>query len=481
MNIDGLGVHLGEHELVRDVSLQVRVGTVHCLVGDSGSGKTMASLAMVGLLPRPSTTSGSITLAGVDEDLLGLSPKRWAQVRGRRIGYVGQNALGCLHPAYTVEFQLVEAIRQHQTVTARQARDTAIAQLAAVDLPDPERVAAAHPAELSGGMCQRVALAIALCNRPDVLIADEPTTALDDETQDNILSLIRSRAVTDGLGVLLITHDRQVVDDVADEVTSIRDGVSTSGSIHTAAPICLRAARPAQSNDSAPALTVTDVSMTYGRTRRQRRNRAAVLEGVSFALEAGITAGLIGRSGAGKTTLAKIVAGVLEPTAGQVWIDGEGINGTQRVNRRRKADLVQYVFQDPFGSLNPRRRALAQAAEPLVAGGATAEEAQERARAMLSKVGLTPAQVDRRPGQLSGGQCQRVGIARALIRGPSVVVLDEPVSALDWSIRDEILSILSELQDETGAAYLLIAHDRPLIEQQCDVIYEIADASLCQI
>ena len=167
--------------------------------------------------------------------------------------------------------------------------------------------------------------------------------------------------------------------------------------------------------------------------------------------------------------------------AGEVLIDREAINGPQRVSRRRKADLVQYVFQDPFGSLNPRRSAVAQAAEPLVAGGATAYEAHERALAMLTNVGLTPAQVDRRPTQLSGGQCQRVGIARALIRRPSVVVLDEPVSALDWSIRDEILSILSELQDETGAAYLLIAHDRPLIEQQCDVIYEIADASLCQI
>jgi len=481
LSINGFGVQLGEHVLVRDVSLQVRRGTVHCLVGDSGSGKTMTSLAIVGLLPRGSKVNGSISLANVHENLVGLPRQRWADLRGRRIGYVGQNALGCLHPAYTVEFQLVEAIRRHQSLSAGQARAAAVEELAAVDFPDPKRVAAARPAELSGGMCQRVALAIALCNRPSVLIADEPTTALDDETQENILALIRSRALADGLAALLITHDRQVVDDVADDVTSIRDGVSTPGNEHTASPPRVRAARSAPAPDAVPALAVSGVSMTYGRTRRHRRTGPATLRDVSLSVDAGTTVGLIGRSGAGKTTLARIVAGILEPASGEVAIAGEAVAGPNRVDRRRKAGLVQYVFQDPFGSLNPRRSAVTQVAEPLVASGASAEEAEARARAMLTDVGLTPAQVDRRPTQLSGGQCQRVGIARALIRRPSVVVLDEPVSALDWSIRDEILSILGELQDNTGAAYLLIAHDRPLIEQQCDAIYEIADAELCQI
>jgi peptide/nickel transport system ATP-binding protein len=481
LTIAGLGVRLGPHLLVDDVSLQVEAGTVHCLVGDSGSGKTMTSLAAVGLLPYGSAATGRITLADLDENLVGFPTTRWPELRGRHIGYVGQNALGCLHPAYTVEFQLVEAIRRHQALTAQQARDLAIDELAAVDLSNPGRVAAARPAELSGGMCQRVALAIALCNRPDVLIADEPTTALDDETQENILALIRSRAVSDGLGVLLITHDRQVVDDVADDVTSIRDGVSAPGREHTATPARPRTPRAASPSGVVRALDVSGVSFSYGRSRRQRRRRAATLQGISLSVDAGTTAGLVGRSGAGKTTLARVVAGILEPSAGEVVINGHAINGPRRVGRCRKADLVQYVFQDPFGSLNPRRSAIAQVAEPLVANGSTTEEAHSYARTMLIDVGLTHSQLDRRPTELSGGQCQRVGIARALIRRPSVVVLDEPVSALDWSIRAEILSILGELQEETGAAYLLIAHDRPLIDQQCDAIYEIADSALCQI
>lgn len=466
------------------MSLVVRSRSIHCLVGDSGSGKTLTSLAAVGLLPAGATTSGSIRLSGVDDDLLTIDQDRWSSIRGSSIGYVGQNALGCLHPAFQVGTQLVEAIRRHQSMSKTDARELAIAELAAVDLPDPERIAQARPAQLSGGMCQRVALAIALCNRPSVLIADEPTTALDDATQDLILELITSRVERGGLSVLLITHDHRLVDQVADETTTMADGVSSPGLTRSASPA---PSQPARSDadrgwdTAAPVLEITGVAKTYRRAGVRRQSGPPVLRDISLSASAGSTIGLVGRSGAGKTTLAQIVAGLLPPTEGSVRIGGRPITGPDRVTRSEKASLVQYVFQDPFGSLNPRRSVLAQVAEPLIVSGHTPDDARSRARDLLGAVGLQATQIQRRPTTLSGGQCQRVGIARALIRRPAVVVLDEPVSALDWAIRDEILAILDELQAEIGALYLLISHERPLVERQSDRIYHLADGAITPI
>ena len=485
--IEQLRVRISGLTAVDDVSLAVERGSIHCLVGESGSGKTLTSLAAVGLLPHAAVASGSIRLHEIDDNLLDIDQGRWSSIRGSSIGYVGQNALGCLHPAFRVGTQLVEAIRRHRPMRRVDARALAVDELAAVDLPEPERVARSHPAQLSGGMCQRVALAIALCNRPALLIADEPTTALDDETQGHILELIRARVERTGLGVLLITHDHAVVEHMADETTTIVDG-RTSPSQRPSTAVTMRP-RPARTGDDptddnpdgGPALEITAVGKAYGRGGRLRRAGNPVLRDVTISAPAGTTIGLVGRSGAGKTTLAQIVAGVLAPTAGSVRIGGRPVTGADRVGRVEKAGLVQYVFQDPFGSLNPRRSALAQVAEPLTAAGCATDEARGRARDLLAEVGLTAAQIDRRPAALSGGQCQRVGIARALIRRPLVVVLDEPVSALDWSIRDEILATLSDLQDATGALYLLISHDRPLVERQSDRIYELADATIRQL
>jgi len=473
-----LRVTAGRSQLVKNVSLGVAPGSIHCLVGDSGSGKTMTSLASTGLLPAGIAAHGEIRLSDVDANLLELDKVAWSALRGKEIGYVGQNALGCLHPAYSVEFQLIEAIRRHQTLSRSAARTLALDQLAEVDLPEPARVAKSVPSQLSGGMCQRVALAIALCNRPSVLIADEPTTALDDETQERILGLIKARAEADGLGVLLITHDQDVVRRVGDDVTTIRDGVSSSARLPS--PRTKRTSRStgSRSRVGEPTLEIAGVSKTYGTRRWKRDPTEAVIEDVSIRARKRMTIGLVGRSGAGKTTLAQIVAGIISPTSGQVLIDGRPITGSQRVDRREKASLVQYVFQDPYGSLNPRRSVLSQVAESLLATGTDRADANDRARSLLLDVGLSAEQIDRRPTELSGGQCQRVGIARALIARPKVVVLDEPVSALDWSIRGEILDILDDLQAETEATYLLIAHERPLIEKQCDEIYEVRDGAV---
>ncbi len=447
------------------------------------------------------TTSGSIHLSDREENLLDLDQPSWSSIRGRSIGYVGQNALGCLHPAFRVETQLVEAIRRHRSISRSDARDLVVEELAAVDLDAPERVARSRPAELSGGMCQRVALAIALCNRPSILIADEPTTALDDDTQRHVLDLIAALAERDGLGVLLITHDRRVVERMADEVTTIADGVSVLEPAEPGEPgeaaEPIEEPRPATAvrvadtaterdldgqDDGAPpddtALRIVGVAKAYGEGGWRRRRPAPVLRDVTISARSGTTVGLVGRSGAGKTTLAQIVAGVLAPSGGSVHIGGRAITGPDRVGRVEKAGLVQYVFQDPFGSLNPRRSALAQVAEPLIVDGQPAEEARQRATELLVQVGLTSAQIHRLPTALSGGQCQRVGIARALIRRPLVVVLDEPVSALDWSIRADVLAILDDLQESTGATYLLISHERPLIERQSDQIYEVGDGTV---
>ncbi len=517
LTIDRLGVDIGGNRAVGDVSLVVNPGTIHCLVGDSGSGKTLTSLAAVGLLPRHAVATGSIRLSGVDGDLLSLDQTSWSSIRGRSIGYVGQNALGCLHPAFRVETQLVESIRRHRPMPRSEARLLALEELTSVDLDDPERVAHARPAELSGGMCQRVALAIAVCNRPSLLIADEPTTALDDDTQGHVLDLIRARVQRDGLGVLLITHDHRVVERIADEITTIADGVasqqgprlpsatavdrSTTAGLgshdgptdhgkepvtHDDGPTANSTARGPTADSTAggptedlAVLEITGVGKTYGRNRR--RNRTPVLQDVTISAPPATTIGLVGRSGAGKTTLAQIVAGVLAPSEGSVRIGGRPITGKDRVGRLEKAGLVQYVFQDPFGSLNPRRTAVAQVAEPLIADGEPTEAARDRARELLRDVGLTTAQAERLPTALSGGQCQRVGIARALIRRPQVVVLDEPVSALDWTIRSDILAILDELQKTTEAMYLLISHERPLIERQSDRIYQVTDGRVRQL
>ena len=477
LTLDQLRVQIGAHRAVERVSLEVQPDSVHCLVGDSGSGKTLTSLAAVGLLPVGATASGAIRLTGVDDDLLTLDQERWSDLRGRLIGYVGQNALGCLHPAFRIERQLVEAIRRHRSVSRSEAGRIARDELAAVEL-DPDKVANAHPAELSGGMCQRVALAMALCNRPSVLIADEPTTALDDTTQDHVLDLIRAKVDDDGLSVLLITHDHRVVERMADEVTTIAEGVSshTRSAVTGAATTAERSARTdpeAGETAETPVLQIDGVSKTYESGGWRRRPAPPVLSDVTISADTGTTIGLVGRSGAGKTTLAQIVAGVLSPTEGTVHIDGRSITGPDRVGRLEKAGLVQYVFQDPFGSLNPRRTSVAQVAEPLIVDGVDGEQARARATELLGQVGLTEAQTNRLPTKLSGGQCQRVGIARALIRRPKVVVLDEPVSALDWSIRAEILAILNDLQDTVGALYLLISHEMSLIERQSDRIYQV--------
>ena len=449
---------------------------MHCLVGDSGSGKTTTALAVVGLLPGGLRPTGEIRLHNDRTNLLDLSETEWANVRGIDIGYIGQNALGCLHPAYSVGFQLIEAIRRHQKLPRHEARDLAIRELAAVDLTEPEHIANCRPAQLSGGMCQRVALAIALCNRPQVLIADEPTTALDNDTQAHVLELISSRAVNDGLGVLLITHDLDVVDQIADTTTSIANGVTSPGILPRPAPSTARTPSP---NHGEPVLEIVGVSKHFPRRRRLRHaTTTAVLEDVTITAVEQTTIGVVGRSGAGKTTLAKIVAGVLAPTAGRVAIGGRSITGADAVDRTDRAGLVQYVFQDPYGSLNPRRTVVDQVADPLIINNVAHEEARSHARTMLSNVGLSTAEAERHPAALSGGQCQRVGLARALIRRPRVVILDEPVSALDWSIRNEILTLLDELQRELRATYLLISHEQPLVNAHCDEIYEIANGSV---
>lgn len=482
--LEDLSIAIGDQQPVRNVSLRVSAGSVHCLVGDSGSGKTLTSLAAVGLLPRTATACGSIRLQDEQRNLVDLDQQAWSAIRGHDIGYVGQNALGCLHPAFRVGAQLVEAIRRHQSVSRSNANEMALEQLAAVELDDPQRVARAYPAQLSGGMCQRVAIAMALCNQPSILIADEPTTSLDVDIQDRILALIRSRVDNDDLGVLLITHDQTVVAQVADEVTHIADGVSSPGPVAltpSAAHLTLRAAEP-QPDQSDPAqpsvLKVSGVTKAYRTSGLLRRGHTTIINDVSFEGIAGSTIGLVGRSGAGKTTVAKIIAGVLTPTQGTVSIDGHQVAGPGRIGRAERADLVQYVFQDPFGSLNPRRTPLAQVAEPLLAKGESVADAAEQARLLLRSVGLDDQQISRTPATLSGGQCQRVGIARALIRRPPVVVLDEPVSALDWSIRDEIMAILAQQQLETNALYLLISHDRELIEQSSDRILEVANGQV---
>ena len=482
LEIQGLSIALpagADRALALDgVTLALDPGEILCVVGESGSGKSVTASAIIGLLaPGLAVVSGQIILGG--QPLVGQSPEAWRALRGRRIAMVFQEPMTALNPLMTVGAQIGEMWRAHTDLDAKEITARSLAALTEVALPDPEGALRAYPHELSGGQRQRVMIAMALALEPEVLICDEPTTALDVTTQAQVLALIRALQQRRGTAVLFITHDFGVVAEIADRVAVMQQGVvveqgpAATVLSHPAHPYtkALLAAVPAliapppRELAAGTVLTLRGVTKTYGSPGMFRRRKAVkALDAVDLTLRQGATLGVVGESGSGKSTLARCVVGLLPVDAGAILIAGEPLPH----GRRAAAGLVQMVFQDPFASLNPRRRVGDQVAQGPMALGTSAAQAMEEARALFALVGLEPDAVARFPHEFSGGQRQRIGIARALAMKPQVLVADEPVSALDVSVQAQVLELLRGLQARLGLSMLFITHDLRVAAQICD-------------
>ena len=481
----------GLHPLVSDLSFNVKRGETLAIAGESGSGKSITSLAIMGLLPPPAVrvTAGRIALGA--NDLTAMPEDAMRRIRGDRIAMIFQEPMSSLNPVLTIGTQLAEAIRAHQDVSWAKARTRAIAALASVRLSDPERRMAQFPHELSGGMRQRVMIAMALVLRPEVLIADEPTTALDVTVQREVLDLLRDLQRETGTAIILITHDMGVVAEMADRVI-----VMKSGRMVEEAPVArlfkapsapytrdLLAAVPRMGTrtDSAdPAATRTpaahvaqlsDVVVRFplksGVLGRISGHVHAV-EHVSFDILKGETFSLVGESGCGKSTIAKAIVGLV-PHAGRIKVADQELKGLDTAGQKALRRRVQMVFQDPMAALNPRMRVGDLIAEPLLIHGfGTPESRRVEAANLMLRVGLSKDQMDRYPHEFSGGQRQRICIARALALKPDLIIADESVSALDVSVQARVLALMRELQQEMGMAYLFISHDMAVVDTISD-------------
>jgi peptide/nickel transport system ATP-binding protein len=481
LEIENLRLSIGGTPILNDVDLSIGAGEVLGLVGESGSGKSMTALTVMQLLPEAARASGRVNFDGFDI----LSANEWQmdRLRGDDIGMVFQEPMTALNPVKTIGEQVAEGIRWHTGANRRDAEDRARRMLDRVGLPQHLFPLSRYPHELSGGQRQRVVIAIACALNPKLLIADEPTTALDVVLQKQILELLRDLVDENRMGLLLISHDLAVVAEMADRVTILRNGavmeagetVATlsqqkhpytrqlaQASVHVPARAQAPAARPRA--DRPPLLEVTGVTRDYpgrwsGLLSREKPFRA--VDNVSFSMREGQSVALVGRSGCGKSTLARMVLALDRPTGGSIKFRGEELAGLSEAALKPARRDMQVVFQDPYGSFNPRHRVERLVAEPLhLADPApSAEERRELVARALAEVGLARSDMDKYPHEFSGGQRQRLSIARALITRPKLIVCDEPVSALDVSIRAQVLDLFADLNQRLGVAYLFITHD----------------------
>ncbi|MBP0617006.1 ABC transporter ATP-binding protein [Jiella mangrovi] len=468
------------------VSLRVAAGETVCLVGESGSGKSVTSLATMGLLPKGALAvrSGRILVEG--EDVLTVKTSRLRQLRATRMSMIFQEPMTALNPVLTIERQLEEVLSAHSRMDNKERRNRIRSILELVKLPDVERMCRSYPHQLSGGQRQRVMIAMALVLEPKLLIADEPTTALDVTTQKEILKLIAEIQERLGTSVLFITHDMGVVADIADRVYVMRHGEIVEqgpvgeilaepkrdytrdllGSVPALHP---REARPSASREIV--LSTSELGMVYGQSSFLRKREGTVAaKDVDLTLTRGRTLGVVGESGSGKSTVARCVMRLIEPTEGSIRLRGEEIAGLSRHALRPMRKRIQMVFQDPNRSLNPRLTVRDSITEGPINYGAAPKAARERARELLELVGLPADAIDRHPHQFSGGQRQRIAIARALAMEPDVLVADEAVSALDVSVQAQVLDLFDDIQTRLGIALLFITHDLRVAAQICDEV-----------
>jgi peptide/nickel transport system ATP-binding protein len=514
--------------IVSSVSLSLRAGETIGIVGESGSGKSMTAKAVTGLLPPGISASGEVRYGG--RNLLALREKEWRSVRGREIGLILQDPFTMLNPVLRCGTIVAESLPRTRAIGRAERRAEAVRRLAEVGIADPA-VADRYPFQLSGGMRQRVAIAAALARDPRVLIADEPSTALDASTQQDILALIKRVQQARGMGLVLITHDLRVAFAMCDRIYvlyagslletapageleaeplhpyshglllseppadhRVRDLVSIPGSVPAPGvprgrlSACVRlpqiraemaalreragrdAAAPPSGRSPAPLIQVSELRKVFNQGSRA----VTALDGVSVEVGAGESVGLVGESGSGKTTLARVLAGLEPATGGQVTIDGIPAGDWSRLSgkdRRRLRGTVQIVFQDPYSSLNPMHTIGSALAEAVTIREGSARNVSGRVDELLQSVGLPAGYARRRPVALSGGERQRVAIARALAVRPRVLICDEPVSALDVSVQAQILNLLAAIRAERGIGYLFITHDLSIVRQISDYLY----------
>jgi len=468
LQVSGLRVAAGAAELLHGIDFSLRRGRLAALVGESGSGKTMAARSILRLLPDGvRLTGGTILLDG--EEIVAACERRMRALRGPVAGMVFQEPMVSLNPAITVGAQMAEAMRQHTGLSRAEIREQAIAMLERVRIADPEACLAAYPHQFSGGMRQRIMLASVMLLRPRLLVADEPTTALDTLSQREVLDLMVELARDAGTAVLLITHNLGLVSRYTQQTIVLRDGVVVEAGetralignpSHAYTQKLVAAARrsdalpPAAPAENAKELVrAENVFVTYaGRS-------AHAVRGVDLAVHEGETVALVGGSGSGKTTMGRAMLGLLPLAAGRVRFRGEDMLSAGKAMGREARLACQMVFQDPYSSLDPRSRIGAITREPLRhMAGMGADEKDARLRNVMADVGLSGLE-RRYPHELSGGQRQRVAIARAIVRRPAFVVADEPVSALDMTIQAQILDLILSLQQRYGFACLFISHD----------------------
>ena len=537
----------GDVHAVQNVSFSVEDGEFFGIVGESGSGKSVLVQSVMGLIPS-ARTSGEVLFKG--NNLLTLSRDQLRRKRGSDISMIFQDPLSSLHPQYTIGWQIVEQIRAHERVSKRAAKARAIELLKKVHIPDAEARFDAYPHQFSGGMRQRVMIAMSLSLDPSLIVADEPTTALDSTVQAQILDLLAEMQADYGATVVMISHDLGVVSRVADRVMVMYGGrrmelgqsksvlgnpahpytagLLRSSSFNTqpgtplvpikgrtpslltpptgcvfkdrcpdAMEICsepppLRTYDDGTQSqcwlerdpstpeadapefpelvirDEKPIVEVTNLSLEFTQRGKEAKR---VLEGIDLVVRRGETLGLVGESGCGKTTLARTIAGLIPHSQGSVTFDGRDTGHLTSDEWRAQRRRVQVVFQDPFGSLNPKRRVGSIIGDPFrIHKVATGEERKRRVQDLMEQVGLNPEHYNRFPSQFSGGQRQRIGIARAIALNPELVILDEPVSALDVSIQAQVLNLLDDLQRELGLTYLFISHDLAVVRHVCDRI-----------
>ena len=494
LDVRGLAVdfRLGDERsaAVCGLSFTLDRGEVLAIVGESGSGKSVSALSLVGLLPSNACVSGEAYLDG--EDLLAMTPSQLRAVRGERIAVIFQDPSNALDPVFSIGYQIDEVLRVHRpAMSAKERRARVIELLQMVELPHPEKRSRSYPHQLSGGQAQRVMIAMALACDPEILIADEPTTALDVTVQREILDVLRRLQQRAGTAILIITHDMGVVADLADRVVVMRRGVAMESAdvrqlFREPAAAYTRAllaavprlgAPPEPPSRDAPAVRIEDLSVVYGRGSRSVR----AVSGVSFHVGAHETVALVGGSGSGKSTIGRCALGLAPISSGHVEIDGVDLTSAGRRQVAAVKRVVGVVFQNPTAALDPRLTIGDAISEPLAA------HARLRGRVLIDRVGELLESVElpaswrtRYPHELSGGQRQRVAIARAIALRPRLLIADEPTSALDVSVQATVLDLLRGLQRELSFACLFISHDLAVVDELCDRVVVLKDGSVVE-
>ncbi|PWH07690.1 peptide ABC transporter ATP-binding protein [Brachybacterium endophyticum] len=501
----------GRVQAVQDLSYQVRRGEALAIVGESGSGKSVSSLAVMGLLPKGAQISGDIELMG--KKIFTMSDRQLSDLRGDTISMVFQDPLSALTPVYRIGDQISEVVRiHHPEVSKQKASERAIELLEAVGIPEPRRRAQQYPHEFSGGMRQRVMIAMAIANEPELIIADEPTTALDVTIQAQVMALLKSAQEMLGAATILITHDMGVVAGFADRVLVMKDSrlVETgdveqifyepreqytrdllsavpridqgadSESRSVAGSAMRTVAEVATSDDTTPreqrptVLEVEDLHRVYPITKgavvRRKVGEQRAVDGISFDIREGECMALVGESGCGKTTTLMEIMQLRTPQQGEIRIDGRPTGGLSRAERAKLRSEVTLVFQDPMASLDPRMPIGDILKEPMRVQGYSAQRMNERVEWLLKTVELRPEHASRYPTEFSGGQRQRVGVARALACDPKLIILDEPTSALDVTVQAGVLALLADLKTRLGVSYLFVSHDLSVVRHISDRI-----------